>query len=98
MFSFGQFNTITYPEQKDKKEHLHQSFSISTPQKVEEKKEVSTSKKAKRTTKSDLKKELDSLKTLIIDWNKKEQHKKIAHPGGQAYWRLNASRDSRMGV
>lgn len=77
MFSFGQFNTITYPEQKDKKEHLHQSFSISTPQKVEEKKEVSTSKKAKRTTKSDLKKELDSLKTLIIDWNKKEQHKKI---------------------
>ena len=54
MFSFGQFNTITYPEQKDKKEHLHQSFSISTPQKVEEKKEVSTSKKAKRTTKSDL--------------------------------------------
>ena len=54
MFSFGQFNTITYPEQKDKKEHLHQSFSISTPQKVEEKKEVSTPKKAKITTKSDL--------------------------------------------
>ena len=55
IYSFGQFNTITYPiEQKYKKEHLHQSFSISTPQKVEEKKEVSTPKKAKRTTKSDL--------------------------------------------
>ena len=54
IYSFGQFNTITYPEQKDKKEHLHQSFSISTPQKVEEKKEVSTPKKAKITTKSDL--------------------------------------------
>lgn len=25
IYSFGQFNTITYPiEQKDKKEHLHQ--------------------------------------------------------------------------
>ena len=33
---------------------MHQSFSISTPQKVEEKKEVSTPKKAKITTKSDL--------------------------------------------
>ena len=31
IYSFGQFNTITYPiEQKDKKEYLHQSFSIST--------------------------------------------------------------------
>lgn len=75
--SFGQFNTITYPiERKEKKEYLNQSF-YSTPQKIEEKKDVPKPKKAKRTTKADLKKELDSLKIMMMDLSKKEKSKKL---------------------
>lgn len=73
---FGQFNTITYPiERKEKKEYLNQSFS-SAPQKIEEKKDISAPKKTKRTTKADLKKELDSLKMMMMDLSKKEPSQK----------------------
>lgn len=73
---FGQFNTITYPiERKEKKEYLNPSFS-SAPQKMEEKKDVPKPKKAKRTTKADLKKELDALKMMMMDLSKKEPSQK----------------------
>lgn len=73
---FGQFNTIVYPiERKQKKEYLNQNFS-SEPQTVEKNKDVPKPKKAKRVTKSDLKKELNSLKMMMMELGKKEKQKK----------------------
>ncbi|MDR7693390.1 M23 family metallopeptidase [Riemerella anatipestifer] len=73
----GQFNTITYPiERKKEKDYLHQSFSVSQ-KKDEEKKLVPKLKQTKRTTKQSLKKELDSLKSIIVDFSKKEDSKRL---------------------
>ncbi len=75
---FGQFNTLTYTyQEKENKEFLNESFPSATQNEIPQKQVTKPKKKRLFTTKADLKKELDSLKTLIIDLGKKENDKKL---------------------
>ena len=75
---FGQFNTLTYTyQEKENKEFLNESFPSATQNETTQKQVTKPKKKRLFTTKADLKKELDSLKTLIIDLGKKENDKKL---------------------
>ena len=74
---FGQFNTLTYTyQEKENKEFLNESFPSATQNETPQKQVTKPKKKRLFTTKADLKKELDSLKALIIDLGKKENDKK----------------------
>lgn len=75
---FGQFNTLTYTyQEKENKEFLNESFPSATQNETTQKQVTKPKKKRLFTTKTDLKKELDSLKALIIDLGKKENDKKL---------------------
>ena len=75
---FGQFNTLTYTyQEKENKEFLNESFPSATQNETPQKQVTKPKKKRLFTTKSALKKELDSLKALIIDLGKKENEKKL---------------------
>ena len=75
---FGQFNTLTYTyQEKENKEFLNESFPSATQNETPQKQVTKPKKKRLFTTKADLKKELNSLKTLIIDLGKKENDKKL---------------------
>ena len=75
---FGQFNTLTYTyQEKENKEFLNESFPSATQNETPQKQVTKPKKKRLFITKVDLKKELDSLKALIIDLGKKENDKKL---------------------
>lgn len=75
---FGQFNTLTYPiEHKEKSDFLYQSFSSASEKSKIQKEDSYPKRKRRSNTKTNLKKELDSLKSLIIDLEKKQTSKKL---------------------
>ena len=75
---FGQFNTLTYThKEKENNGFSSESFPSATKNEIPQKQIVKPKKKRLFTTKADLKKELDSLKALIIDLGKKENEKKL---------------------
>lgn len=81
-FYFGQFNTLTYFNAKEENEKIElQNQKKQMAMEVETQREKKPKKKRTFTTKADLKKELDSIKLLILESqkidSKKENQNKV---------------------